>query len=126
MIHFPARSHLDRFDCRRETGFAGSVGTMSHWKVLPKETWVEGFGDGWEIVDTEVIPERTLPNVPRTVALVTRQEDAHLIAIAKDGYELALLVSKYFGNDPIDELLECDIRLRNTARKLIAKARGER
>ena len=51
--------------------------------------------------------------------------DAHLIAAAKEGYKLAEMVVKYFGDDEINDLMNCDIALRDKARALLAKARGE-
>ena len=50
--------------------------------------------------------------------------NCRLAATAPEGYKLAELVVKYFGNDDIPDLLTCDIRLRDAARALIAKARG--
>lgn len=52
--------------------------------------------------------------------------DALLVATAPDGHRLAELVVKYFGDDEISPLLDCDIRLRDSARALLAKARGEK
>lgn len=50
--------------------------------------------------------------------------NARLISAAPDGLALATLVSKYFGDGEIDPMLDCDIRLRQAARDLIAKAEG--
>jgi hypothetical protein len=41
-----------------------------------------------------------------------------------EGYELAKLVVQYFGDGPIDPMLDCDIRLRQAARDIVAKAEG--
>jgi hypothetical protein len=51
-------------------------------------------------------------------------DDARLIAAAPDGYALAKLVVEFFGTDPIEDLLDADIRLRGAAVALIAKAEG--
>jgi hypothetical protein len=50
--------------------------------------------------------------------------DQRLIAAAPDGLVLARMIVKYFGDGPINPLLDCDIALRDAARSLIAKATG--
>jgi hypothetical protein len=52
-------------------------------------------------------------------------DDARLISTAPDGYKLAEMVLKYFGDDEISDLMNCDIALRDGAWALLAKARGE-
>ncbi|MFL6427864.1 MAG: hypothetical protein ACJ71S_06440 [Acidobacteriaceae bacterium] len=44
---------------------------------------------------------------------------------APDGLDLAKMVAKYFGESPIDELLDADIALRDAARAIIAKAEAK-
>lgn len=50
--------------------------------------------------------------------------NARLIAAAPELLEVAELVVEFFGTDPIEDLLDADIRLRDTARAAIAKAGG--
>ena len=61
---------------------------------------------------------------PFSAAYPQREANARLIAAAPDLLELARLVVDYFGEDELDPFLDADIRLRDTARTLIAKAEG--
>ena len=93
---------------------------MSHWKVNPKETW-----DGWEVCAPAEFPERTLPNVPRTIALVTSQPHAYMIAATPELYEaLEAFLHTYADTQKHPSVVD-ESRVIAIARAALAKARGE-
>lgn len=81
-----------------------------------------GYQKAYPVVAMTWSPEHVVSYVG-----LSRQEciaNARLIAAAPDGLALAKAVVEYFGDDPIDPLLDGDIRLREMARAIVAKAEG--
>lgn len=74
----------------------------------------------WAVLTDTVLPQKVceIPDGPGA------HEKARLISTAPDGVELARLVVKYFGTEDIPDGMDCDIRLRDTAKAIIAKAEG--
>lgn len=58
------------------------------------------------------------------IAFDVSLRNAKLIAAAPDLLKLAHRVIEYFGDDEIDDMLNCDIEVRDMARAAIAKAEG--
>lgn len=94
------------------------------------EVYVEGehYDDGAEFVVADcgcseaTGGKRRWKRTPDADAI---EANARLIAAAPDGLALARLVVTYFGDDDIDDMMDADIRLRDAARVLIAKAEGK-
>lgn len=101
--------------------------TLTPWSANPTEIWIEGFGDGYEVVAPQPTDE-TLPNVPLMVAVFREKQDATVAAAAP---ELCEALANFTAAIPM--ILHCfdsgsQIQFRawcRQARAALAKAQGE-
>jgi hypothetical protein len=105
--------------------------TQGPWNVRADDSWIEGWGDAYEIEAPNAPRVTGLENTPTTIGLMTSREDALRAAAAPELYEALELASGLMfppGSAGLYADDENNKRYDDAVRKVLtalAKARGE-